>query len=348
MSDTQDHIPDKDTDKPLVTFAVIAYNQERFIRKAVEGAFAQTYEPLEIILSDDYSTDHTYEIMQEMAAGYIGPHKVVLNRNELNLGLVSHIDRVMELISGEFIVVNAGDDVSLPERTERLTSVWLESGRQAKLVHSAARRCDAEGGLKEIKRPSQRIIDSPTATAIICERLFVIGAAAAWDRDIYDTFGPLGTKVATEDRILPFRAALLGHLAYLDESLVYWRDGGVSEGSDRLTGHAFLYGIWHRGRKWALMIDQHILDYYKNIPYPEKAKIETVCQKRIPRLQLMIDLAESSRLKRVGMGLRALQLSFEQRLTEPLRYWIYYVFDWLYIPYVNWKSNTGQNTNKSN
>ena len=48
--------------KPLLTFAVGAYNQERFIREAVESAFAQTYSPLEIVLSDDCSRDRTFEI----------------------------------------------------------------------------------------------------------------------------------------------------------------------------------------------------------------------------------------------------------------------------------------------
>ncbi len=42
--------------RPLVTFALFAYNQEQYIREAVEGAFSQTYEPLEIILSDDCSS----------------------------------------------------------------------------------------------------------------------------------------------------------------------------------------------------------------------------------------------------------------------------------------------------
>src|SRR6056297_466684 len=97
-------------ERPLVTFAVIAYNQERFIREAIEGAFAQTYQPLEIILSDDCSPDSTFEIMQEMAAAYGGPHGVILNRNQSNLGIVPHIDRVMTIVTGEFIVINAGDD----------------------------------------------------------------------------------------------------------------------------------------------------------------------------------------------------------------------------------------------
>jgi len=45
----------KAQEKSLITLALVAYNQERFISEALEGAFAQTYSPLEIILSDDCS-----------------------------------------------------------------------------------------------------------------------------------------------------------------------------------------------------------------------------------------------------------------------------------------------------
>jgi len=104
--------------RPLVTFAVIAYKQERFVREAVEGAFAQTYRPLEIILSDDCSPDRTFEIMQEMAAAYDGPHRVRLNRNERNLGLASHFNNILSAASGEILVISAGDDISGPSRVE--------------------------------------------------------------------------------------------------------------------------------------------------------------------------------------------------------------------------------------
>jgi glycosyltransferase involved in cell wall biosynthesis len=69
-------------DPPLVTFALFAYNHEKYIREADEGAFAQTYENLETILLDDCSTDRTIEIMREMAAQVNGPHNVILNRME--------------------------------------------------------------------------------------------------------------------------------------------------------------------------------------------------------------------------------------------------------------------------
>ena len=83
--------------QPLITFAVISYKEEKYIREAVEAAFAQTYQPLEIILSNDCSGDRTFDIMREMAARYPGPHIVVLNRNEKNLGTGAHINRIMEL-----------------------------------------------------------------------------------------------------------------------------------------------------------------------------------------------------------------------------------------------------------
>ena len=62
MSDKPEEMPDNATDRPLVSFAQFAYNQEKYIREAIEGAFAQTYEPIEVILSEDYSTNRTFEI----------------------------------------------------------------------------------------------------------------------------------------------------------------------------------------------------------------------------------------------------------------------------------------------
>ena len=104
-------------ERPLVTFALFAFNQEQYIREAIQGAFSQTYEPLEIILSDDCSSDLTFEIMQEMAAAYQGPHQVIVRQSDENCGLFNHILEVAQNSRGEFIVVAAGDDISLPERT---------------------------------------------------------------------------------------------------------------------------------------------------------------------------------------------------------------------------------------
>jgi glycosyltransferase involved in cell wall biosynthesis len=105
-------------ERPLVTFALFAFNQEKYIREAVEGALSQTYTPLEIILSDDCSSDRTFSIIQEMALSYKGPHQVRIVRTKENLGLTRHFWLRCREAKGEIIVVAAGDDISKPKRCE--------------------------------------------------------------------------------------------------------------------------------------------------------------------------------------------------------------------------------------
>ena len=112
---------------PLVSFLVFAYQQENYIREAIEGAFAQTYSSMEIILSDDCSTDNTFQIMSDMAASYQGPHTIRLNRNAKNLNIGGHLVRCMHLAQGDFLVIAAGDDISLPDRTSEIADPILHN-----------------------------------------------------------------------------------------------------------------------------------------------------------------------------------------------------------------------------
>ena len=49
---------------PLVSFGIITYNQEQFILDTLKGAVSQEYDNMEIIVSDDNSTDKTFEIVE--------------------------------------------------------------------------------------------------------------------------------------------------------------------------------------------------------------------------------------------------------------------------------------------
>lgn len=209
---------------PKVAFVLFAYNQERFIREACEAALAQTWQPLDIILSDDGSTDGTFAIMQEVAASYRGPHGVRLNRNEKNLGLIGHVNRLMELTDADFIVVAAGDDVSLPRRTELLVDAWLQSGRAARSVHSAVTRIDAAG--RALGEWSPPVTDAhPSPASHLGDMRLVIGASHAWSREVFDTFGPITHARAYEDLVIAFRSMLLGELRYVAQPLVRYRVG---------------------------------------------------------------------------------------------------------------------------
>jgi hypothetical protein len=75
----------------------------------------------------------------------------------------------------------------------------------------------------------------------------VLGAAHAWRRELFDVFGPLDEQVIREDAAIPFRAALLGNVLYVDEVLVRYRrhDSNLYQFRNTLTPKE-LQSDWRR------------------------------------------------------------------------------------------------------
>lgn len=210
------------SDRPLITFALFAYNQEQFIREAVEGAFAQTYSPLEIILSDDCSSDRTYEIMQEMVATYRGPHKIILNRNVPNLGLIGHVNKVcFEIAQGEFIVVAAGDDISLPERVLSTHEIFKSDNNVVSVTMDV--HCIDRNG-NNIKTRKQFNEGFFTINDYTNFKLYpILGCARGYKKNVFTDFGPLAPWCGVEDDTLNFRSFLLGRLYHTEQVGVKYR-----------------------------------------------------------------------------------------------------------------------------
>jgi len=206
--------------RPPITLALFAYKQEDFVRDAIAGAFAQTYSPLTIILSDDHSPDQTFPIMEEMAHQYTGPHKIVLNRNETNLGLCGHLNRVMELVDTEWVVVAAGDDISLPFRVEATWKAIQANPDAYSIFFDLDYIRDDENNYTEF-------VPSPyphtTENFIKHGWVKVAGPSHAWKMSGFNTFGPIPSNVTSEDSVIPFRSTLLGKVVYVREKAVKYR-----------------------------------------------------------------------------------------------------------------------------
>src|ERR1700743_3164429 len=121
-------------ERPLVTMLLIAYNQAAQIGDAVRSALAQTYQPLEIIISDDASSDATFAAIEAALAGYDGPHRIITRRNTTNQGISAHLTQIAQLAHAELLFVAAGDDMSAPTRCERVVDFWLAHGRRPDLI----------------------------------------------------------------------------------------------------------------------------------------------------------------------------------------------------------------------
>jgi glycosyltransferase involved in cell wall biosynthesis len=224
-------------DRPLISFVMTCYNQERFVHEALLGASSQSYSPLEIIISDDCSKDRTFDIVREVADAYRGPHRLVLNRNPANLGIGGNLSKAMELCKGELMIMAGGDDISLPERASRMLEAWNDSARKATSLYSrydvVDERGQPRGGLVGGAFPqgAARFVHQKSAPLRFARRRepSFCGCAQAVSLQLYSRFGPLRDKICYEDTALSFRTALAGGLfTFVNASLVRYRWHGAN------------------------------------------------------------------------------------------------------------------------
>lgn len=213
--------------QPLVSVLLIAYNQEDVIADAVRGVLAQTYTPLEILISDDCSSDRTFEVIQRTVAAYTGPHRVVINRNECNVGISGHLSILARKSRGELLFVAAGDDISVPDRCSRVVQFWLEHDRKPDLIATDLADLDSHGRTHSRVSPHE-LTGCHSFEDWLTHRPGSVGAAHTWTRRLLERFGDLMPGAMAEDEIMTFRAIMSGGAVNLREPLVLYRRGGLS------------------------------------------------------------------------------------------------------------------------
>jgi glycosyltransferase involved in cell wall biosynthesis len=229
---------------PAVSLLLLAHNQEGVARAAARSCLAQTGAPLEIILSDDASSDSTFGELQAAAANYDGPHRVRVRRNAVNLGIGAHYNRLLDEASGELLVTAAGDDLSLPNRVERLVQAWERTGRRADLIASHFVDMMRDGSVVGTVRTDD--LGSCTLASWLSRIPHSVGATHAFTRRMMQRFGAFIDDICYEDRIMVLRALCDGGAVTVREPLVHYRRGGTSSGRRVHTAEHLLH--WHRAR----------------------------------------------------------------------------------------------------
>jgi glycosyltransferase involved in cell wall biosynthesis len=107
--------------RPKVSVIVPVYNQAPFIRETVDSVLAQDFGAIELLLSDDGSTDGTSGILREYEAR--DPQRVKVVASERNTGIAAAFNRALDAHTGTYIAWLGGDDVMLPGKLSRQVAV---------------------------------------------------------------------------------------------------------------------------------------------------------------------------------------------------------------------------------
>ena len=215
---------------PKVSVVMSVYNGEKYLREAVDSILNQTFRDFEFIIIDDGSTDSTPEILRS----YEDP-RIVLLRNEQNIGLTKSLNRELAVAQGEYIARMDADDVSLPERLEKQAN-FLEGHPQVALVGTAFAGIDERGQVRW--EWQEALTDLEIKWQLLIENAFG-HSTTMFRRDAAAAVGNYPEeRVVCQDYALWSLMARRFSLANLPEILVYRRDDGSGVSYERQEEHA--------------------------------------------------------------------------------------------------------------
>jgi glycosyltransferase involved in cell wall biosynthesis len=205
---------------------LLTYNQESLVEGALVTLLEQDIDQLEIIVSDDNSADNTWGAIQKVVANYLGPKKIITNRNLTNIGIVANYNQAFQLSQGEVIFTAAGDDIYLPTRCSKCIELWLERGRKIDLIACDAFDMAETGEVIKVKRSDK--LENWDKNKWLKSRPFIFGAGHMVTRRLLD-IGSLNPNLPYEDQCILFRALQMGGAATISSPLFYHRRGGISQ-----------------------------------------------------------------------------------------------------------------------
>lgn len=116
--------------QPLVSIAMCTYNGEKYLTQQLDSLLAQTWPAVEIIITDDASTDGTVKILQQYAQLHSSIHFFV---NEKNIGYNKNFEKAITLCNGEYIAISDQDDIWEADKIAVMMQQWPQ---QSKFIYS--------------------------------------------------------------------------------------------------------------------------------------------------------------------------------------------------------------------
>jgi glycosyltransferase involved in cell wall biosynthesis len=229
--------------KPLVSILVPAYNAEEWIADTLRSAIAQSWEPKEIIVVEDGSTDQTLSIARQFESDCV---RIVAQTNQ---GAAAARNNAFSLSKGDYIQWLDADDLLAPDKIATQMAVLDHSRRRRTLLSGAWGKFMYRADHAEFI-PSALWADLSPVEWLLCkmgQNLYMQTATWLVSRELAEAAGPWNTKLLGDDDGEYFCRVLLASdgVRFVPESKVYYRDSGSNRLSYIGLSHRKMEAQWH-------------------------------------------------------------------------------------------------------
>jgi len=215
-----------DDSYPLVSFVILSFNSEDYISEALNSALSQDYPNVEIIVSDDCSSDDSVKIVESISNQYFGEKSIIFHRNTTNKCTLGNFFSAARLASGDLIVLSAADDVSRYDRVSKIVNAWIDTRPAA--IFSACEIIDSSGEVTH--RYYEPSLESSMANNIFGkQRKDILGCSSAYDARFISTLPKIDGRFLFEDSYMSFMVEYHKQsCVFLNETLVKYRNHSSS------------------------------------------------------------------------------------------------------------------------
>ena len=223
---------------PLVSIIVITYNSSKYVLETLESALAQTYQNIELIVSDDCSSDNTLQVVDAWAESHKERfRRVEIVRAESNTGTPSNCNRGLKAARGEWIKFIAGDDILLANCIEIMVSFSI--AKESYISTSAIEEFCEDGSLirfsKSVYLEQMRFFKKKNKDqfkSYIRNPVFLNSPALLFKKDLFERVGCFDESFRTlEDQPFLIKALKAGYnIYYREETTVRYRSNPKTEG----------------------------------------------------------------------------------------------------------------------
>lgn len=206
---------------PSVSIGLPVYNGEAFLSLAIESVLSQDYSDLELIISDNASTDGTQGICENFAKQ---DHRVKYSRLPENMGAAFNYNRVFQLSTGTYFKWAAHDDIILPSFVRKCIEVFEkpdESAPKPAIVYTDSVFIDEAGtvqGRDVHKMHSRSRFPVRRGTHAVAMMGMAAPVFGMMPRRMLETTRLIDSFIAS-DYVLMYEAALRGSIVRVDEPL---------------------------------------------------------------------------------------------------------------------------------
>lgn len=225
--------------KKLVSIAIATYNGEKFLRKQLDSIYAQTYKNIEVVVTDDCSSDGTVDILNEYKNNYGLRYYI----NEQNLGFIKNFEKVISLCRGDYVALSDQDDIWVPSKIETLVR---EIGDYS-LVCSDAALIDNDDTVvvNSFNDYSGRSIPTENIFQYLVFGNYVTGCTAMIDSKLFSKALPVPEEFPFHDWWFAIMASQERGIKYVPEQFVLYRqhNDNVSGAGKKISLYSFFSTI---------------------------------------------------------------------------------------------------------